>query len=155
MEAYELVLEKANKSLKIADHMLSVTYKLVNDPKLLLSIVEHIFAAVLNGMDAVLLFERLYKRIPPYSKTFDGRVNMFREKCIGRVGLDNSFIALLFDLRSIIKEHKESPIEFCRKDKLVICSNTYRMKVLSVNEIKKYLSKAKLFIDAINSFVKK
>ena len=62
MERYEIALENAKKNIRVADHMLSVTYKLVNDPKMLLAVMERINNALSYSVASILHYERLYKR---------------------------------------------------------------------------------------------
>ena len=59
MEKFQESIDKAKKSLNIAGHMLSVTYPLVKDPKLIPAIMENIFAAYYNAVDAILYFDLL------------------------------------------------------------------------------------------------
>ena len=64
MEKYEEIRDKAIKNIKIADHMLTQTYPLVKDPRLLLTVLENVFLSLTNAIGALLYFERLYKRVP-------------------------------------------------------------------------------------------
>jgi len=155
METFQEHMDKAKRNLKIADHMLSVTFPLVKDSKLLPAIIENIFLSYTNAIAAILHYERLFKRIPPFQETFESKLNMFRERCTQRYNLDKNYLIELQDIRDIIIEHKKSPIEFKRKDQFVICSDNYRIKAISVESIKSHLDKAKLFIEAIDNIVSK
>jgi hypothetical protein len=44
MEEFQVLRDKAVEKIKIADHMLFMTYPLVKDPKLLMSILENTFS---------------------------------------------------------------------------------------------------------------
>ncbi len=145
MEYYEKVSQQARRDIKVADHMLNVTYKFVNDPKMLLTVVQRLMEAVKNTMATVLYYERLYKRIPPFEESFDSMYNMFKARCTRRYNINVEYIKLVEDLRHILEQHKKSPVEFSRKDKFVICSDNYRMQVITSEDIKKYINKAKLF----------
>lgn len=145
MEHYEKISQKAREDVKVADHMLNVTYKFVNDPKVLLSVIQRLMNAVTNTMGIVLYYERMYKRIPPFREEFDSMYNMFKDRCIKRYNINVEYIKLIEDLREILKRHQESPVEFSRKGKFVICSDDYRMRVIKAEDIKKYINKAKLF----------
>ena len=54
----------------------------------------------------------------------------------------------------LISDFLNDIIEFIRRDKLVICSGNYKMKNLTMDLIKNYLSKSKLFIEKINNILK-
>ncbi len=145
MEHYEKISQKAKQDVKIADHMINVTYKLVDDPKMLLSVIHRLMSAVTNTMATVLYYERFYKRIPPFQDDFDSMYNMFKSRCIKNYNINVEYIKLIEDLREILKQHKNSPVEFARSNKFVICSEDYRMKVIKAEDIKNYINKAKLF----------
>jgi len=155
MEKFQEVREKAKKHIKIADHMISVTFPLVKDNKLLLAVIENIFLAYTNAIGSLLYFERVFKRIPPFQDNFESKFMMFKEMCVQKYKIDRNYIADIQDLKNIILSHKKSPIEFTRKDRFVICSNNYTLETISISNIKKYLDKAKLFIEEINNITSK
>jgi len=155
MEEFQKARDEAKKNIKIADHMLSVTYPLIKDPKLLLAIIENIFLAYTNAMNAIVYYDRLFKRIPPFQDSFESRFNVFRQRCLIKHNLPRNFATEIQELKDIITEHKNSPIEFSRNDKFVICSDNYRIKTISLNDIKNYIEKAKLFIQAMDNIVGK
>ncbi|MBR9677569.1 hypothetical protein GOV04_05500 [Candidatus Woesearchaeota archaeon] len=144
----EVITQKnqAQRYLYLADHMLTQTYPLVRDNKLLLPVLKNIFLGMQSAMDSVLTYERLYKRIPAYPDNFESKIRLFREKIVTRKNLDVEMVKLMRELHEIIQMHKKSPVEFQRKDAFVICSSDYRMKTFTANDLKKYLLKAKLFI---------
>lgn len=80
---------------------------------------------------------------------------MFREKCIQKYNFSREQVELIQDIRDIILEHKKSPVEFRRKDSFVICSDNYNIKTISIDKIKDYLYKAKLFIQETNKIISK
>ena len=155
MEKFQQARETAKKSITIADHMLSVTYPLVKDPKLILAIMENIFLAYTNSMAAILYYDRLFKKIPPFNDTFESKFNIFKARCIERHGLDNNYLIDMQDIKNTLLEHKKSPIEFARKDKFVICSENYKMKTIDLNVLSEYINKAKVFIQEMDNIVSK
>jgi len=50
MELYKLELEAAKKALKTAQHMLTMTYNVVNDPKLFITMAQRLFSACISTM---------------------------------------------------------------------------------------------------------
>lgn len=155
MEQFQQARAKAKKSIEIADHMLSVTYPVVKDPKLLLAIMENIFLAYTNAMSAILYHDRLFKQIPPFNDTFESKFNMFKTRCIGKHKLDKVHLMDLQEIKNIIQEHKASPVEFAKKDKFVICSDNYKMKTIELNDLNAYINKAKVFIGQMDTIVGK
>jgi hypothetical protein len=155
MEKFQEARDKAKKNIQIADHMLSVTFPLVKDTKLLLAVIENIFLAYTNSIAAILHYERLLKNIPPFQETFESKFSMFRERCVHKYNFDKSHLTEIQDIKNIIVEHKKSPIEFKRGDKFVICSDSYNIKTVSIEDIKRYINRAKVFIEAIDNIVGK
>ena len=153
MEKFQEAREKAKKNINIADHMLTVTFPLVKDIKLLLAVIENIFLGYTNAIAALLYYERLFKKIPPFQDTFESKLNMFRERCVRKHKIDKSYLIEVRDIRDIILEHRKSPMEFKRGDKFIICADNYNIKSLSIEDIKKYVDKAKVFIEQIDTIV--
>ena len=155
MEKFQELKEAAKKRLRIADHMLTQTYPLVQDPKLLLAVMENIFLALTNSMGSVLYYERLFKKIPPFQDNFASKFRMFREKCADKYRINRDQLAFIQDVKNIILEHKKSPVEFVRKDQFVICNGSYRTHTISVNELKDYITKSKSFLRHTEDIVSK
>ena len=95
MEKYELSLQNAKKTLQVADHMMNVTYKVVNDPKLLLAIIERINTALKYNLAFILHYERMYKRIPPFKEDFDSMFNAFKARVTRRYNINIEYITLI------------------------------------------------------------
>ncbi len=153
MEKFQKARDKALRNLKLADHMISVTYPLLKDNRLLLSATENLFLSLSNGMNAILYYDRLFKRVPPFSDTFTVKYEVFRKKCVPRYNLNMAHAMLIKEVREILVLHKKSPMEFSRRDTFVICSSDYRLKTISQKDLKNYLSKAKVFIQSMVEIV--
>ncbi|MBN2567053.1 hypothetical protein JXB02_03150 [Candidatus Woesearchaeota archaeon] len=155
MERFQVEREKAKKAVKLADHMLTVTYPIVRDPKLLVSILSNIMTALEAAVSAILYYERTFKRIPPFPDEFEAKFDLFKARCTRRYSINIEYIALIADVRSLLKRHKASPIEFSRKETFVICSDTYSMATMSHDQLKRYIAKTKLFIEDMIAMVSK
>ena len=153
MEKFQELILIAKRKLKIADHMLNVSYKLVSDPKIMLSAATSLYTAVESAMSAALEYERIFKKIPMYSDNFDSKYTIFSTKLNKLHEITKDDLKLVTELREISQAHKKSPVEFTRKDKFVIASDDYDLKTLEVEDIKKYISRAKFFINKMESIV--
>jgi len=153
MEKFQELRDSAGKKLKIADYMLTMTYPLVKDPKLLLSVVENLFLAYSYSISSLLHYERLFKRIPNFQDDFSSKLDLFADRCLGKYGIDSENIRIITDLREIIVAHRKSPVEFSQKDSFVICDGNYTFTTVSPSIIKGYVEKAKLFIRKMSSIV--
>ena len=155
MEKFQECREKARKKLKVADHMITMTYPLVRDTRLLMAVMENLFLALTNSMASVLYYERLFKRIPPFHDNFDSKYNMFRAKVVPRYKINMEHITMLNEIKDIIIQHKKSPVEFSRKDMFVIASDSYKLKTISVDQIRKYIARSKQFLEEMEEIVSK
>ncbi len=153
MEKYEELRDIARKKIQIADHMLTMTYPMVKDPKLLLAVMENIFLALTNSIGSLLHYERNYKRVPPFQDTFVSKFNVFKEKCVGMHRIDEEAVFMVGEIKDIIMQHKKSPVEFTRNDSFVICSEDYKMKTISLEKMRDYVSKSRVFIQNINNII--
>ena len=153
MEKFLELKEEALKKIKTADHILTQSYPLVKDTKLLLGVMDNLFLGMTNAMASLLYYERSSKNIPPFQDNFDSKFNMFRSKLVDKHNIKKSHIELLEEIKDIITEHRKSPVEFTRKDCFVICSDNYDMRTISLQNINKYLSGAKSFLNEISRLV--
>jgi len=131
-------LEKARRSRKIADHMAYMTYPMMGDKRLLLKIVDEIYSALIGSMNAILQYEYLKKRIS-LSNDADQNLKLLFEKCSQRYGISNDDVYSIREFFSLYQQHKKSPIEFQRKDKVVLMSDDFRTKIIDLEKIKKYI----------------
>jgi hypothetical protein len=155
MEKFQESRQNAVKYFKTADHMVSVTYNVVKDTKLLVAILDNLNLSLQETMNSILYYDRLFKKIPPFQDSFESRYNMFRLKCARHYKLDTEYITTIAEVKEMLDEHKKSPVEFVKNDKFIICNESYRMKALSIIDIKKYVARAKLFIQEANIITSK
>ena len=135
--------------------MLTQTYPLIKDPKMLLSILENVFLALTNAFSSVIYYERMYKRVPLFQDNFESKFDIFKTRVVKKYNIDKRYVELIRDVKEIIIQHRKSPIEFQRKDSLVICNESYHMKTVSVNTIKEFIEKSKDFILIVDNILKK
>ena len=121
MELYHKEILEANKLFRTADHMAYVTFPLVKDNKLIITVVENLVLALTKAMNSIVEYDKLFKRINLYGDSFEVKFDAFKTKCARRYGIERQHIVLIEDLKGIVDDRKQSPMEFIRKDKYVIC----------------------------------
>jgi len=154
MDDFQTAQEKAKQYLDNADHILSITYPLVKEPKLLVAAMDNIYLSLLNAVNASLNFERFNKRIPPFHDSFENKLEIFKKEFVKKYNLNPAYIKLITNINSLLENHKKSTMEFPRKDVFVICTNDYTIKTLSMEEMKSIVSETKNFLRDINSVMK-
>lgn len=154
MEIFQEANIKSKKHLQNADHMLSMTYPLIKDPKILLAVLNNMDVAISSIIDTVLEYDKLYKRISTYEDTFEAKFEIFKKKCVSKYGFNPDFIQTVKEIKETIKAHKESPVEFSKKDKFVICNEKYKFKILEADTLKKQITKTKLYYNIVQNILK-
>jgi len=152
-EIIQLVI-RSNKHFNTADHLTYVTYPLIKDIKLLMNIIDNVYKAMLLGMDAVLGYDRLFKRISQFPDDFKTKIEIFKTSCAKRYNIQREHIVLIEDLRNMVEHRDKSPMEFIRRDKFVVMDGDFRMKTLNYDKVKGHVNSAKGFIIKVNKILK-
>lgn len=151
MEKFHQMVQEANKYFITADHLAYVTYPVVKEIKLTLTIAQNLYNATEKLTDAIIYRERLYKRISPVPDDFESKADIL-QKCLKRYNISNDFLLTYRDLKSILKSHRESPVEFIKNNKLVICSNTYSdIKTVDIERLKRHITYTRNALDEVRN----
>ncbi len=146
MVSYIEMLENAKKSLKVADHMLTITHNIVNDPKLFLIVLQKLYTCHYGIIEALLNYDLYNKRIPPFLESFPEMFTLFKVRMQRRYNLNQEYVLLVQDVYELLKHHKDGHVSFARQGNYVLCSHNYEMKVLSKDLLTGFMQKTKLFI---------
>ncbi len=150
MEDIQSLVKEANKAFNTADHLTYVTYPLVNDVKLLLTVIDNLYLALNYGMEALLQYDKEYKRIGNIPVKYDDRLVVFKTKVAHRYNIEREHVILLMEINELRFMHEKSTVEFERKNKYIICTSDYKTKMINIDKVKEYMEKAKGFIDKVN-----
>lgn len=121
-----------NTSLIHADHLLTATYKLVQDPKLLLGVIDHLHTFYAQALQAVLLANGM--------RPLSGITGQLEQATHVLSDEQRRAIRRVDRLKSA---YEASPVSFRRKEQLVICDDSYVVSALTEENIKKELVLAK------------
>ncbi|MBU2637463.1 MAG: hypothetical protein KJ955_00650 [Nanoarchaeota archaeon] len=149
MEELKQLIAEANKEFKKADHLAYMTYPMVRETKLLYVIAEVLYNSLSKGVEAMLAYERLYKRIPLVPGCLEAELELFKDVA-GKYGFNRNIVLMLLDLKALMNAKKDGPVEFVRQGKFVICDEDYGMKVLDIQKVKAYIMDGKEFIARMN-----
>ena len=72
-----------------------------------------------------------------------------------RYKLKNEYFTLISDIKEAVLAHRKSPVEFARDGNFVMCSDNYKLKTLSVEQIRKYIEQTKTFLKETSAIVRK
>jgi len=153
MEIEEL-LNKAEKSLKNADHMIYITFPLIKENRLLKKVLENIHDSALNIIEAILRYEYMFKRIQ-LPKDKEQGWETFKNKCCQKLNIKDEEIENLSTLFELMEKHKQSSFEFTRKDRIVIMSDNLKTSTIGGEQLKEYLKLLKILLEKTRNYTTK
>ncbi|PIN70642.1 hypothetical protein COV93_00665 [Candidatus Woesearchaeota archaeon CG11_big_fil_rev_8_21_14_0_20_43_8] len=148
MEKFRDNLKAAVRSVSVADHMLTQTYPLIKDEKLLIGVTDKIRESCMKAFQAALDYEHIYNQVPPYHESYGPIIEAFAKYC-KKYKVDKDSLDSARNVGLIIDEHKRCPVEFTRKGQFVICSDDYDLKKVSVRDLSRFISTTKEIITKI------
>lgn len=131
--------ERAWRKLSIAEHILTQTYPLVHDPKLLLAVLQNIFESVAANTEAALHAAYERKEVETIPERFEHRLHLVAQ----RFRLAPELLRFVRELEETMHEHKKSPVEFARKNSFVICDDDYRLHTVKPEQLRSYIQHAR------------
>ncbi len=140
-------LGEARRRLAAADHILTQSYPLIKDPKLLVAVLTSLSRAVEATVEAYLAHEVSRRQLAAVPESPEARLALCRRR------LPAEFLRLAGELQETMREHEQSPVEFARKEAFVICDESYRIRTLNESELRRKLRQAKTFLSFIEEKV--
>jgi predicted nuclease of restriction endonuclease-like RecB superfamily len=122
----EILIQKINVRLLNAEHILTQTYPLLKDPRILLGVLENLYLAV-NDIITCSLDEKYH------NLDIEKKYDIFKIEHSG-------YVEVVKEIRKLWLNKKESSVDFVKNDKLYICSDDYYIRTFSENEMKKFLN---------------
>jgi hypothetical protein len=141
MEKFQEHLEKADSSLKTADHLVYITFPLIKENRLLKKILEGLGNSAYDVFMAILEYEYLYKRIRLYG-TNKENFETFK-RCAQRYNLTEEEVEVMNKIFCLVEKYKESSFEFIRKNKLVMMSENLKTESINLEQLKRHLNSMK------------
>ncbi|MBI4145335.1 hypothetical protein HY493_03970 [Candidatus Woesearchaeota archaeon] len=145
-------LQEAQQRLGVANHLLGRTYPAVNDSRILLAVAKELQQALLDTTNALLEQELAAKRIPALVKDPDSRLELLQE-ALEHHDSDASYHAAVKEFSDLIALHQNSPVEFAKPDRFVICDKDYKVTTVTADTLKRSLATARSFIQAVERIV--
>ena len=144
-------LNNARKSFETGEYLLLQTFQAINEPKLLVSILKNFNDALIQLIDYKLERARTSKEIPPYNKNNTAlKIELFRKYFSNEYPIDKKDYFHLFELNKLYEIHKESAVEFERKNKYIITDKDMNAEELTERKVKEYYEILKAIFEATN-----
>ncbi len=155
MEIFLEQLQEAKRTLKIADHLTYVTFPLMNDDKIITMIIDNLYISLNNSINALLNYEKYYKRVVNIPDTFENRYYIFKSELSKRYNINNDTVLIIKEIFDIFDKKKKSKSQIIEKDVFVSFTDQHKFRTLNLKRIKEYINVTKLFISKLNSIIEK
>jgi len=154
MEKYHEYLQQAEKKIKTADHLIYMTFPIVQDKKMFLTVLSEINNAVLLIINSILQHDYIYKQIE-LSKDAKTNFRTFTTKCAQSYNINDNELRIIIEILSLAEAHRKSAMEFLKNDKVIILSDTLQPQTLSLERIKEFLVVTKeIFLKTSQKLIK-
>ena len=143
---------EAKRILKIADHMIYVTYPVMRENRLLIKILGQINNVLNNIVLSVLENEYAQKRIKSYAEpkmNFQSFIESSK-----RYSLSKSQIDSIQQVAAVMALHAQSPMEFVKNDSFVIMSDSMHTEEITYETVKSAFLVAKAVLDSVDNRLK-
>ncbi len=149
MNEYREILQEAINNFKVIEHLITITYPLINENKLILTILKHLDETTEKAIKSLLIYEKLYKQQEHLSNDKDTLMNIFETIAL-KHNIEEHTITKIKEIKILAQEYKESQIEFSREKNIVICSKNYeKLTKLSIKDIKKHSEALKSLLQTL------
>jgi len=143
MDETAMYKQNAVKAIYQANYLFSTTYKLIKEPKALLSISSHILSSFMHSVSAILAHEHIALG------SDEEKLQYFRKNLVAKYGLQE-YDNLIGRIEFLQKEHKQASVEFTRGSSYVMCSNQFsQINSISETDVQNYIKKAKEFVSVV------
>lgn len=160
---YSTLLADATRQVQIANHLLTVTYPMVKDPKLLMSIVEHLRRAVEDSAEAIVDFHitrgeyelpmhALAGQQPGKHDILAAFLDIMKVRN-PTIPSAHEAIDACKELMAMLQHFKEAPVSFPRDEKLVIADHDYALKEVSAPALKVIMRTVKQFVHGVQKYI--
>lgn len=151
MDEVRELIRGARKKFEIAEHLLYTTFPLVNDTKILITIAGNLYKSVFKGIDALIKYNYIYKKISKEPVDVMEKIEMFKNFA-DKYKFDRNFVVLAQDLKSLMAHKNNAPIEFKRGSNYVLADKNYKLRSVNYDKVKSFDLQVKAFVLEIERF---
>ncbi len=136
-------ISEAKRYNVLATHILTTTYPVVKEPKVLLSALENVFLSISQSIDAIVYHAREKRLIPPFHNSFSIKFDLFCELA-KRYPISKNIINAIEQLKELLMFSDDSPVEFSRNGDYILCSDDYDIKRITHELVYEMISHSRL-----------
>jgi hypothetical protein len=135
-------IQEAQKTVQTIDHLIYVTFPLIQDKKILIKILTETKNSITNCINAILQYEYLHHRIR-LCKDAKTNFQIFIKKCAQKYEITANEIDSILKLFELSKKQEQSTAEFVRQEKVVLLSKNLQTEIITIEKTKEFLQLSK------------
>jgi len=146
-------LQKAEENIKKIERLI-VLAQISRNKNLMLITLEELEKTIKNCISSILFYDYELKRVKLYK---DSKLN-FREfeiKSSKNFSISKNELEIIKEILDISTEHKQSPIEFMKKEEIFIISENQKITKISMEKLTNFLKTTKNLIETIKFKIKR
>jgi len=153
MENYHKNLLKAEENLKKVERLI-VLSQVSKNKNLMLITLEEIEKAIRNCISSILHYDYGLKRVKLYK---DSKLNFreFEVKSSKNFSIAPNEIDMIKEILNASKNHKNSPMEFMKKEEIIIMSDDQSFTKISMEKLTNFLKTAKNLLEKVKFKIKR
>lgn len=142
MEKFVKNFISIQKKISFSEYLIYNLFPLTQEKRVLLKALQEIKESTKNCIVSIIYYEHFQKKIT-ISKKPSENFRIFVEKCAKKYGINEKEIKEIKELFKISEEHKKSPLEFIKNDKIIILSEKMKTFTLTKERIQEFLELSK------------
>ncbi len=142
-------LESAANLIKTSDHLIYLTFPLLQDKRILLKAISRIKESLNICINSILKYEYLKNNIRLYKEP-KKNFKVFKDSCSGKYQITDQEIKEIIELFELTSHQEKSAVEFMKNEKVIILSENMKKKEVSLEKAKSFLNLAKSILKKIH-----
>lgn len=135
-----------SKKLVVAEHLFTQSYRSLQDPKILISVLKNLLFAIEEVITFHLERARKERRISAYSDTFNGKLTAFKLHLARELEVNPVDFMMIAELQELLEQQARAPTEFRRKHEFIVADENFALHKISPEKTKTYIERTKSFV---------
>ena len=140
MTKLQTYIKEADQQIVLANHLLTRTFPLSNDLKILLSVLQVIHSAHEKIFLAVLDNDFLRPKIS-LTASFIIKFDAFSKLVLDKKLLSKEELNIFKIVEEEWQYHKDSSVEFVKDDNIIMADNNFKLQKINEEKLKDYINK--------------
>lgn len=147
MEDWQENIKKARQHFQIADHMTYVSFVILKENRLMIKIINELYISATSLIKAILKYEEDRGNVRLYT---DSNLNFRTFKGVYKKYISEEEFKNLVLIMRLERQHKDSPMEFVKKDTLVIM-NEDRYETINIEKLREIAGRFRISLNKVQT----